>query len=168
MAPCLLVVFDPPALWHLDAARGPSTPSFDHLVGGSDQGRRNGEAEHPRGPGVDDQLELGRLHDRQIRRLRALEDAAGIDSDMTKRIRNGGSVAHQPADFGKLTQGICAGSAWRDAKLTNWARRLIKKTSRLTKTASGRSRTKVVKAASISRLVLALRTSICSPMARAA
>ena len=28
MAPCLLVVLDRPALWHLDAARGPSTPSF--------------------------------------------------------------------------------------------------------------------------------------------
>ena len=37
-----------------------------------------------------------------------------------------------------------------------------------TKRASGRSRTKVAKAASISRLVLALRTWICSPMARAA
>src|SRR4029077_20628750 len=73
-----------------------------------------------------------------------------------------------PADFGKLTQGICRGSAWRDAKLTNWARRVIKKTSRLTKTASGRSRTKVAKAASISRLVLALSTWICSPMTRAA
>ena len=56
----------------------------------------------------------------------------------------------------------------RDAKLTNWARRLFKKGSRLTMRASGRSRTKVAKAASISRLVLALRTWICSPMARPA
>ena len=38
----------------------------------------------------------------------------------------------------------------------------------LTKSASGRSRTSVAKAASISRLVLASRTWICSPMARAA
>src|SRR6516162_6495154 len=37
-----------------------------------------------------------------------------------------------------------------------------------TKTASGRSFAKVAKAASISRLVLALRTWICNPMARAA
>ena len=37
-----------------------------------------------------------------------------------------------------------------------------------TKRASGRSRTKVAKAALISRLVLALTTWICSPMARAA
>ena len=61
-----------------------------------------------------------------------------------------------------------AGSAWRDARWTNWTRRLLKKGSLPTKSASGRSRTKVAKAASISRLVLALRTWICSPMARAA
>src|SRR5262249_815270 len=28
------------AVWHSDAARGPSTPSFDHLVGASEQRRR--------------------------------------------------------------------------------------------------------------------------------
>src|SRR5262249_56137774 len=29
--------FDQTAVWHSDAARGPSTPSFDHLVGGDQQ-----------------------------------------------------------------------------------------------------------------------------------
>ena len=55
---------------------------------------------------IDDQLELGRLHDRQVRRLRALEDAAGIDADLTPRVRNVGSVAHQPAGFGEVTRRI--------------------------------------------------------------
>ncbi len=36
------------------------------------------EAEHPGGLGVDDQLELARLHDRQVRGLGALEDAARV------------------------------------------------------------------------------------------
>src|SRR6266516_4480762 len=49
--------------------------SFDHLVGGSEQRRRHVEAEHPGGLGVDDQLELAQLFDRQVRRLCALEDA---------------------------------------------------------------------------------------------
>ena len=56
---------------------------FDHLVGAGEQRGRHGEAEHPGGLDIDDQLELGRLHDRQVRRLRALEDAAGIDADVT-------------------------------------------------------------------------------------
>ena len=72
---------DPEQSQHMPRVR--KAELFDYLIGGGDQGRRNGKAEHPRGPGVDDQLELGRLHDRQIRRLRALEDAAGIDSDLT-------------------------------------------------------------------------------------
>ena len=46
---------------------------------------------------------LRRLHDRQVGGLLALEDAAGIDADLTPRIRDAGSVAHQPADFGKFT-----------------------------------------------------------------
>src|SRR5262249_32543222 len=61
-----------------------------------------------------------------------------------------------------------AGTLWYDAKLTNWARRTLKKTSMPMKTASARSCVKVAKAASISRLVLALSTWICNPMARAA
>src|SRR6266516_3133698 len=60
--------------------------------------------------GVDDQLELARLYHRQVRRLGVLEDAAGIDANLTKRIRNVDSVAHQPADFGKVTQRIVRGN----------------------------------------------------------
>ena len=48
---------------------------------------------------VDDQLELGRLHDRQIGRLLALEDATGVDAGLTIGIGDVGSVAHQAAGF---------------------------------------------------------------------
>jgi hypothetical protein len=41
--------------------------TFDHLVGDGQQRRRHSEAEHRGGLGIDDKLELGRLHDRQVR-----------------------------------------------------------------------------------------------------
>ena len=51
---------------------------------------------------------------------------------------------------------------------TNWTRRLVKNPSGATNRASARSRTRVMKAISISPLVLAWRIEVCSPMARAA
>src|SRR5262249_57897718 len=62
-------------------------PSLDHLVGGNEQLVRHGEPEHPGCLVIDHQLELARLHHRQIRRLGALEDAAGISAGLTQRIR---------------------------------------------------------------------------------
>jgi uncharacterized protein YprB with RNaseH-like and TPR domain len=48
---------------------------------------------------IDDQFELGRLQDRQIGRLGAVEDFAGIDASLTITVRVVGSVAHQPAGY---------------------------------------------------------------------
>jgi len=42
------------------------------------------EAERPGGLGGDDQLELGRLHHRQVRRLGVLEDATGVAGTQVK------------------------------------------------------------------------------------
>src|SRR5215472_14904116 len=76
--------------------------SLDHLVGAGGQRGRHDEVKHPRGLGVDYQLELACLHDRQLRRLRPLEDAANINADLTICILNVASVAHQPADLTKV------------------------------------------------------------------
>ena len=43
---------------------------------------RHGEAERLGGLEVDDQLELGRLLDRQIGRLGALEDLSGVNAGL--------------------------------------------------------------------------------------
>ena len=64
--------------------------SFDHLIGASEQRWRHGETEHPGRLGVDHQLELGRLHHRQVRGLCALGHAAGEDTELTVRIRQAG------------------------------------------------------------------------------
>src|SRR5215469_2091528 len=51
-------VFHQPPFWHLDAVRGPSTPSFDHLIGaGEDQGRDR-ETERVGGLEVHDESNL--------------------------------------------------------------------------------------------------------------
>ena len=67
------------------------------------------EAERLGGLQVDDELELGRLHDRQVGGLLTLEDPAGIDADLTIRIRNVSPVAHQPAGFSNFTRSRCQG-----------------------------------------------------------
>ena len=54
---------------------------LNHLVRDGEQSRWHGQAEHPCGIGVDDQFEFRRLHDRQVRRLNTLEDAAGVGAD---------------------------------------------------------------------------------------
>src|SRR5262249_6739434 len=95
--------FDQTAVWHSDAARGPSTPSLDHLVGAGKKRRRNFEAKCPRGVEVDHQFKLARLHHWQVGRLGALKDARGIESDLAPGISKAGSIAHQPADFHEKT-----------------------------------------------------------------
>ena len=64
---------------------------------------RHVDAERPRRLQVDDELELGRLHDWQVGGLGALENVAGIDADLTKHVHNVGSVAHQSADCDMIT-----------------------------------------------------------------
>ena len=121
--------------------------------------RRHFEAERPGRLQVDDELEFGRLQDRQVGGLRALEDLTGVDADLTIHVQSIGPIAHQPTDFDNLTSwNRPRESAWRAASVANWTRRLVKNPSAATKRASARSRTRVAKAASISRLVLALRT----------
>jgi hypothetical protein len=63
-----------------------------------------------------------------------------------------GSVAHQPTGFGIVTQRIYRGEPMERRQLGQLTRRPLKKGSPGTKRASGRSRAKVAKAASISRM----------------
>src|SRR5262245_3075244 len=79
---------------------------LDHLVGEQLYRVRHLDAECPSRLQVDDELELGRLQDRQIGGFCALEDLAGVDADLAKIVQNGGAVAHQPADFDKLARVI--------------------------------------------------------------
>ena len=97
---------------------------LDHLVGEREQGRLH------LGLQVDDPLKLGRLHDGKVVRFDPLQDAAGIDADLSKQGREIGSVAHQPADLdnhpvaiGPLEPGTAPRqTARRVARLQSWQR----------------------------------------------
>jgi hypothetical protein len=51
---------------------------IDYFISAAEQRRRHGEAEHSGGLRIDDQLELVRFDNWQLRRLGALKDAANI------------------------------------------------------------------------------------------
>src|SRR5262249_26979895 len=76
--------------------------SLDHLVGAGEQHRRHVDAEQLRRLLVEDEFELGRLHDWQIGRFCPLEDSADIDADLTIAVGNARAIAHQAADIDKF------------------------------------------------------------------
>ena len=75
---------------------GHSLALLDDLVGASEDRWRYRHAELLRGLDVDDQLECGRLLDRQISRLRALEDFSGVAAVLAIDRSEAGSILIRP------------------------------------------------------------------------
>ena len=69
--------------------RGSPESLLYHFVGAAEQRDRDGQAERLRGLEIDDKFDLGRLLDRKIGRLLALENAAGIARRAEDRSRSG-------------------------------------------------------------------------------
>src|SRR5262249_39414835 len=59
---------------------------FDHLVGACEEGGGYGEAEHLGGSEVDHHFELGRLLDRKVGRLGALENLVDVVSSTPRQV----------------------------------------------------------------------------------
>ena len=78
-----------------------SKPSFDHLVGGGEEGWRDSDVESFGGLQVDHFIELDRHLDRQITRLGALEDAIDIIGRAAIQIVGGDTIGHQPVGLGE-------------------------------------------------------------------
>jgi len=89
---------------------------FDHLVGATEDGKWNVQAERPGGLEVDDQLYPRSLLNRQIRRLLAIENPADIDADDAILISGAGAVvvtsryfrAHEGRHFARSATGAAA------------------------------------------------------------
>src|SRR6516225_7109603 len=108
MAP-IRCCFDQTAVWHSDAARGPSTPSFKHLVGAARHGQRDSDPERFGGPEVEEQFNFGGLLNGQIGRLVALENSPSISADQTVVFRFTTAITHQTTSSGELTKFVDRG-----------------------------------------------------------
>src|SRR5262245_23075729 len=109
MAP-IRCCFDQTAVWHSDAARGPSTPSLDHLVGGYEQLVRYCQVECLRGLQIDHQFELGLPFDWQVAWLGTAKNPTHINTGLTIRLRIIVSVTHQATIRDELTGWIDCGN----------------------------------------------------------
>src|SRR6266567_1831082 len=76
--------------------------SFDDLVGAHEDRLWDRQPERLRGLEIDDQLEGGRLLDRQVGGLGALEDLSRVNAGLAIDSRKAGSIADQAADRGEL------------------------------------------------------------------
>src|SRR5215467_14173057 len=95
--------------WPLQARRQIPAVSFDHLIGNRQQGRRQVQAECFGGLQVDDELEFSRLHNRKVGWLFALEDSAGILTNLTVRPRDVGAITSQPTSLDKFAPRVSYG-----------------------------------------------------------
>src|SRR5215475_8961188 len=86
-----------------------ASPLFDHLVRAAEQWQWHRETERRGGLEVDDQLYLHHLLDRQICRLIAFQNPAGVDAGRTKRVSKTGSVAHEAAGRCELARLVDSG-----------------------------------------------------------
>ena len=88
---------------------------FDHFVGASEQRRRDGKAEYLGGGEVDNEIELGRLLDRQIAGFGPTQNLIDIVGGAAKKAWEIWSIGHQPARhyvFGKAMHGGHAHAQW--------------------------------------------------------
>lgn len=73
------------------------THLFDDVVGNREYSGRHVDPKRSRSLKIECKFELGGLQDGQVRGLRALEDAAGINADLAGHIREIGPVTHETA-----------------------------------------------------------------------
>src|SRR6266481_8357677 len=117
-------------VWHVDAARGPSTPSLDHLLGAGKQYPRDHEAESLRRLEIDHKLEFRRCLHRKIRRFGAAENAAHVLRCAPELVYGIHAVRYEAPRHGKVTIGVDCRNAKlcgeRDDKVTMDAHEIIR------------------------------------------
>src|SRR5215472_3464767 len=118
MAP-IRCCFDQTAVWHSDAARGPSTPSFNHLVGTQQYRRGHREAECPSSFQVDNHLELGWQLEGQVGWFGTFENLAHEGCGTPIQVISVGAIRHQTSDIDEFAVLVDGWKAMRDDALGN-------------------------------------------------
>src|SRR5262245_18325358 len=77
--------------------RSKKAPLFDHLVGAGEQRWWYFKAEYLGGGEVNDEIELGRLLDRDVGRCRPTQHRVDIVTRAAKKTRKIWSIRHQPS-----------------------------------------------------------------------
>ena len=91
--------------------------SFDHLVGAGEQRRRDVQAERLRGRKVDDEVELGRLLDRDVGGLCPAQNLVDIVGGASEQVREVWSIRHETSRFDLLPGTVIVGSRAPSAKV---------------------------------------------------
>ncbi len=86
-----------------DSCTAAIAASFDHLIGANEHCRWHNDAKRLCGLQIDHQLELGRLFDRQVGRLRTLENLVDENGGPTKYIWIIRSVGQKEARLRQLS-----------------------------------------------------------------
>jgi len=128
---------------------------------------RNFEAERLGGLEVDDEVEDGWLHDREVRWLLALENASRVKTQLTICSGYVNSVADQASINGELPISIDRGDRMAAASEISRSRRLMKAGSAPTRRAPLRISAIAANTVARSRSLVAFRTRNCSPRAPA-
>jgi hypothetical protein len=92
--------------------------SFNHLVRGSEQRSRYGEAENLGSLEIDDQFELGGLLDRQVARSCALEDFIDVGRSAAKQFNVAWRIGYEPPASTYSLYGYIEGSWFAAANST--------------------------------------------------
>jgi len=96
-----------------------STRSLDYLIGSHEQIVRYGQAKRLCCLEIDDHLEFGGLHDRQIEGLFALENSPDIDAHLVPRVGYSAAIADQPASGDIFSPCIDRGQAVARGEFSN-------------------------------------------------
>ena len=139
--------------------------SLDHLVGAQEERLRDREPERLGRLEVDHQLEFRGQHDRQVGWLVAFEDAAGVDARLAIGIRSAGSVAEQATGFGDLAISISRRHGMACHQRDKFVALGKEEEIGADKNAPIRCWTMAAKASSMWPSVLALRSTVCWPIA---